>query len=105
MTTVMPLARYSAIWGRARERHHYRRTTPSQGARPAAVLNARRHASNIVLLTGLGGGAFGNDESWIEAAIRRALEMTSGFDLDVRLVSYGAPSRSLEQLAKKFGEK
>jgi len=32
----------------------------------AAVLNARRSSSKIVLLTSLGGGAFGNDESWIE---------------------------------------
>jgi len=69
----------------------------------AAVLNARRGASNIVLLTSLGGGAFGNDESWIEAAMRRALELTSNFGLDVRLVSYGAPSRSMERLVREFG--
>jgi hypothetical protein len=30
-------------------------------------------ASNIVLLTRLGGGAFGNDDAWIDAAMRRAL--------------------------------
>jgi hypothetical protein len=69
----------------------------------AAVLNARRGAPNIVLLTSLGGGAFDNDESWIEAAIRRALQMTSNFDLDVRLVSYGPPSRSMRQLVREFG--
>jgi hypothetical protein len=40
-----------------------------------AVHNAERGASNIVLLTSLGGGAFGNDESWIIAAMRRALQM------------------------------
>ena len=68
----------------------------------AGVLNARRGASNIVLLTQLGGGAFGNQSSWIDGAIRRALEMISGFDLDVRLVSYGAPPRELLQLAKIF---
>ena len=33
----------------------------------AAVHNAQRGASSIVLLTSLGGGAFGNDESWILA--------------------------------------
>ena len=64
----------------------------------AAVLNARRGASNVVLLTGLGGGAFGNDESWIYAAMRHALQMMSGWDLDVRLVSYGAPSQALLQI-------
>jgi hypothetical protein len=53
----------------------------------AAVLNAQRGASNVVLLTQLGGGAFGNHDDWIHAAMRRALEMMSGFELDVRLVS------------------
>jgi hypothetical protein len=68
----------------------------------AAVLNADRGASNIVLLTTLGGGAFGNDESWIHAAMRRALQMMKGFDLDVKLVCYGTPSRPMLQLAKDF---
>jgi hypothetical protein len=67
-----------------------------------AVLNARRGASNIVLLTLLGGGAFGNREEWILAAIRRALEMTSGFDIDVRLVSYGPPQQSILRLVEDF---
>jgi hypothetical protein len=68
----------------------------------AAVLNEQRSASNLVLLTSLGGGAFGNDESWIHDAMRRALEMMLGCDLDVRLVSYGAPSQALLQMAKDF---
>jgi hypothetical protein len=38
----------------------------------AAVLNARRGRSNIVLLTRLGGGAFGNDDDWITTAMERA---------------------------------
>jgi hypothetical protein len=37
----------------------------------AAVLNARRGVSNVVLLTELGGGAFGNDLAWIHGAMRR----------------------------------
>jgi hypothetical protein len=68
----------------------------------AAVLNAQRGASNVVLLTQLGGGAFGNDDKWIHAAIQRALEMMSGFELDVRLVSYGPPSRAILQMAQNF---
>jgi hypothetical protein len=68
----------------------------------AAVLNARRGASNVVLLTRLGGGAFGNDDSWIDAAMRRALTKATGFDLDVRLVSYGAPPMSMVGLAVAF---
>jgi hypothetical protein len=68
----------------------------------AAVLNAQRGASNVVLLTQLGGGAFGNHDDWIHAAMRRALEMMWGFDLDVRLVSYGTPSRAILQVAQDF---
>jgi hypothetical protein len=67
-----------------------------------AMLNARRGASNIVLLTLLGGGAFGNRENWILAAMRRALETTSGFDIDVRLVSYGTPPQSILRMAGDF---
>lgn len=69
----------------------------------AAVLNARRGASNIILLTELGAGAFGNDPAWVHAAMRRALKMVTDFDLDVRLVSYLRPSRGLLQLAEEFG--
>jgi hypothetical protein len=58
--------------------------------------------TNVVLLTQLGGGAFGNHDDWIHAAMRRALEMMWGFDLDVRLVSYGTPSRAILQMAEHF---
>ena len=68
----------------------------------AGVLNRQRGKSNIVLLTCLGGGAFGNDDDWIHAAIRRALQKAAGFALDVRLVSYGAPSEELKKMAKVF---
>ena len=61
----------------------------------AAVLNAQRAASNIVFLTLLGGGAFGNPDAWIYDAIRRALDLVSACDLDVRFVSYGRPSTEL----------
>jgi hypothetical protein len=64
----------------------------------AAVLNAQRGASNAVLLTSLGGGAFGNDGNWIHSAMRRALEMMSKTDLDVKLVSYATPSQALLQM-------
>jgi hypothetical protein len=67
------------------------------------VLNARRGASNVVLLTQLGGGAFGNPEDWIYAATWRSLEMMRKFDLDVRLVSYGAPPPGMVGLAEHFG--
>jgi hypothetical protein len=68
------------------------------------VLNVRRGASNIVLLTRLGGGAFGNDDAWIDAAMRRALTKVQGFSLDVRLVSFGAPPPSMLALEKPSGD-
>jgi hypothetical protein len=68
----------------------------------AAVVNTQRGASNVVLLTFLGGGAFGNDDWWIHAAMRRALKMMLGFDLDVKLVSYRPPSKEIMQMAEEF---
>jgi hypothetical protein len=64
----------------------------------SAVLNAQRGASNIVLLTALGGGAFGNEEAWIIDAMRRALQLVSQFSLDVKIVSYGNPSNEIVEL-------
>ena len=50
----------------------------------AAVLNKKRGASNVVLLTFLGGGAFGNADEWITSAIGRAPKIMSEFELDVK---------------------
>jgi len=69
----------------------------------AAIGNAQRGVSNIVLLTRLGGGAFRNDDEWIQGAMRRALRLVSDVDLDVRLVSYGEPSADALALAREFG--
>src|SRR6266571_8211996 len=68
----------------------------------AAVQNAQRGVSNVVFLSSLGGGAFGNHESWIHAAIQRALHLVSNIALDVRLVSYRTAAESLVKLAKSF---
>jgi hypothetical protein len=68
----------------------------------ATVLNAQRGASKVVFLTLLGGGAFGNRGRWIHAAVRRALELLTTYDLDVRLVSYLPPSKELLTLAREF---
>lgn len=64
----------------------------------AAVLNRRQGGSNTVLLTMLGGGAFGNATEWIHTAIERALKKAKGHGLDVRLVSYGPPPAQLRAL-------
>ncbi|MFZ9636188.1 MAG: hypothetical protein ACO3EK_20450, partial [Alphaproteobacteria bacterium] len=56
-----------------------------------------------VLLTSLGGGAFGNEEEWILAAMRRALGLARGLGLDVAIVSYAAPGPALLRLAAEAG--
>ena len=68
-----------------------------------ATLNAQRRASNIVLLTQLGGGAFGNPQDWIYSAIRRALHTASPRGLDVRMVVRDRPSDGLLELIRQFG--
>lgn len=55
------------------------------------VHNAQLGRSNVVVLTRLGGGAFGNKEEWIEAAMRRALNLVADYGLDVRLVTLKTP--------------
>jgi hypothetical protein len=61
----------------------------------AGALRTAQGRSNIVLLTLLGGGAFGNPREWIFAAIRRAVEQARGFDLDLRVVSYAEPDQRI----------
>ncbi|WP_018858429.1 hypothetical protein [Rhizobium sp. 42MFCr.1] len=68
----------------------------------AAVLNAQRGVSNVVFLTLLGGSAFGNPSNWIHAAIRRALYLMKAFDLDVKLVTYGTPSKEIQAISQEF---
>ena len=65
----------------------------------ATALNARRGVSNRVFLTSLGGGAFGNEEAWIQSAMSRSLELAAGWDLSVGLVSYSRPATFLKTLA------
>lgn len=69
----------------------------------AALLNAARGASRRVLLTRLGGGAFGNENEWIEEAMLRALRFVVDRDLDVAIVSYSRPSASLLSLPPRLG--
>ena len=66
------------------------------------MINAQRGASTTVLLTSLGGGAFGTDEAWILAAQRRAIGAVAGHGLDIVLVSYHRPTDGLTRLARDF---
>jgi hypothetical protein len=68
----------------------------------AAALNTGRGGSNVVLLTHLGGGAFGNQADWITQAIRRALRATSSFDIDVKIVSHRSISSATLDIVDEF---
>ena len=68
----------------------------------AAILNSRRTGNNRVFLTFLGGGAFGNPDSWITAAIERSLRLYRGFDLNVGLVSYAHSRPKAQKIVDAF---
>lgn len=68
----------------------------------AAALNSQNGGSNVVLLTHLGGGAFGNEPDWITGAIRRALTVTSKLNLDVKIVSFSHVSEDTLALVAEF---
>ena len=64
----------------------------------AAIINATETGSNKLFLTTIGGGVFGNDDHWIFAAIERAIRQYQNYELDVAIVSYGSPRRSVADL-------
>jgi hypothetical protein len=68
----------------------------------AGLLNAEARKSNVVYLTRLGGGAFGNKTDWIHDAMRRAFRLSEDWGLDLRIVSYGKPDAELVKLVDSF---
>ncbi|MDY7000017.1 MAG: hypothetical protein SW019_25805 [Actinomycetota bacterium] len=73
-----------------------------EAAYEATLLAAVDRPSNIVLLTRVGGGAFGNDDAWIDDAIIRALSIVEHAGLDIRLVSHGQIHPSNRMIAAQF---
>lgn len=71
----------------------------------AGVLNAQVSGNPTVFLTLLGGGVFGNTEDWILDAIERALasDRFAGTDLDVVVVAYRQPNKSVSRLVERLG--
>lgn len=61
----------------------------------AAVINAANGGSRKLFLTRIGGGAFGNDDAWINAAILRALHRVADQGIEVLMVSYGPPTTAI----------
>ena len=68
----------------------------------AAVEQSVAGVSDIVLLTRVGGGAFGNTDEWIDDAIVRALGIVEHAGLDIRLVSHSRVHPSFRAIADRF---
>lgn len=68
----------------------------------AAIMNMEKHKSNIVYLTLVGGGAFGNEEYWIIESLEKALNKFKAVPLDVRIVSYGTSNSAVRDLINNF---
>lgn len=71
----------------------------------AAAEQPRRGLTSTVPLTRLGGGAFGNPDDWIDAAISRGLAGVEFDGLDVRLVSYGAIHPGMQRVQASWGNR
>ncbi len=69
----------------------------------ASIINASRTGNNKVFLTLVGGGAFGNEESWIIDAMERAIMTYKDAELDIMIVSYSRQNPAVNQLVRRFG--
>jgi hypothetical protein len=54
----------------------------------SAIINSKTGGSNKVLLTMVGGGAYGNDTKWILDAIANAVVATSDYGLNIKICHY-----------------
>ena len=70
----------------------------------AAAENASRTGNTRVFLTMLGGGAFGNRREWIIDAILRAVRLFHQSELEIYLVSYGAPSAIAHSVVSQYAD-
>jgi hypothetical protein len=73
-----------------------------EAAYEATLLAAVDRVPNIVLLTRVGGGAFGNADEWIDDAIVRAVKIVEHAGLGIRLVSRGRVHPSTRAIAEQF---
>lgn len=70
----------------------------------AALKNREETGCNLVYLTLVGGGAFGNEESWIFDALKSAILKFKHTALDVRIVSYGRSNPGLAEWVSNIKE-
>ncbi|MFV0525005.1 MAG: hypothetical protein ACK5RL_10940 [Acidimicrobiales bacterium] len=67
----------------------------------AAALNAAETGNRTVFLTMVGGGVFGNQESWIIEAMERAFRSVPEARLDVAVVSFGRSNPVVRDLVRR----
>lgn len=68
----------------------------------AGILNDREEQNNKVFLTLLGGGAFGNQLSWIIESMERAILQYSTFGLEIVIVNYGSSNAAVRKLIERI---
>lgn len=70
----------------------------------AAVLNAHATGNNKLYLTLLGGGAFGNELSWIISSIEKTLRQFRHYNLDVNIVSYRSSNALVDNMLQGLSD-
>ncbi|WP_037576459.1 hypothetical protein [Sporocytophaga myxococcoides] len=68
----------------------------------AALINLERTDCNKVYLTLVGGGAFGNEPSWILESLVKALKKFIITPLDINIVSYGKSNPMLQKVISEI---
>ena len=61
-----------------------------------AINYLQKEGSNIIVLSFVGGGVFGNNLDWIAEAIGRACALCAFVELDVRIAHYRNVDRNLQ---------
>ena len=63
----------------------------------AGMVNMEKNNSDLVYLTLVGGGVFGNEEYWILESMQKAIEKFKNVPLNIKIVNYGTPNLNLKK--------
>lgn len=67
-----------------------------------ALKNMKENNCNLVYLTLIGGGVFGNEQKWIFDALEKAVLKFKNTGLDIRIVSYSGTNLKLERFIRRI---
>lgn len=67
-----------------------------------ALPNLERNDSNVLYLTLVGGGAFGNEQHWILESLKIAISKFKNVPLDVRMVSFSNSNLAFKDMISEF---